>query len=49
MLPMFEKKLDNEVSYSISSRAINLPSYYGLKESEMDRIIDIIKKHILKK
>ena len=46
MLEMFETKKDNKISYNISSRSINLPSYYGLDEIEMDRVIDIIKKHV---
>jgi perosamine synthetase len=43
MLPMFEKKLENIISYGIYSRAINLPSYYDLKEEEIDRVVRLIK------
>ena len=39
MLPMFEDKPQNVVSYSIYKRAINLPSYHDMTESEMDRVI----------
>jgi len=42
ILPMFEDKPTNVVSYTLYKRAINLPSYHDLKESEMDRIIKII-------
>lgn len=39
MLPMFEVKLDNVVSYGLYGRAINLPSYHDISEPEMDRVI----------
>ena len=39
MLPMFEDKPQNVVSYSIYKRAINLPSYHDITEPEMDRVI----------
>ena len=43
MLLMFEKRLENTVSYRLSSRAINLPSYHVLAEEEMDRVIEIVR------
>ena len=42
MLPMFEVKPDNTVSYNLYERAINLPSYHDLSSAEMDRVI----KHV---
>ncbi len=45
MLPMFERKPMNKVSYDLYQRAINLPSYHDLTESEMDRVIDLLVKN----
>ena len=42
MMPMFETKKENIVSYDVYNRAINLPSYHDLSVSEMYRIADII-------
>lgn len=42
MLPMFEDQPQNEVSYGLYNRAINLPSYHDLTESEIDRVCGII-------
>jgi perosamine synthetase len=46
MLPMFEAKPENEVSYSLYRRAINLPSYHDIGEDEIDRVCEIIRRHI---
>jgi perosamine synthetase len=43
MLPMFEKKPENAVSYGLYKRAINLPTYHDLTEEEMDRIINHVR------
>jgi perosamine synthetase len=45
MLPMFADKPENVVSYSIYKRAINLPSYHDLTESEIDRVCVIVRRH----
>lgn len=42
MLPMFEAKPENRVSYGLFNRALNLPSYHDIKESELDRVIRCI-------
>ena len=44
MLPMFEAKPENEVSYRLYDRAINLPTYHDLTEAEMDRVINLVRK-----
>ena len=46
MLPMFEEKPENEVSYSLYKRAINLPSYHDIREDDIDRVCEIIRRHI---
>lgn len=46
MLPMFEAKPENVMSYSLYKRAINLPSYHDLTEIEMDRVINIVRKYL---
>ena len=47
MLPMFEAKPENTVSYGLYERAINLPSYHDLLFKEQDRVIEIIRRAIL--
>lgn len=47
MLPMFKQKLNNSISYSISTRAINLPSYYGLSVEEIQRVAQHIRRHVV--
>ncbi|MDX8378166.1 MAG: DegT/DnrJ/EryC1/StrS family aminotransferase [Mariprofundales bacterium] len=42
MLPMFEDKPENRVSYDLYKRAINLPSYHELTVESIDLIISII-------
>lgn len=42
-LPMFNANLKNITAYSISGRAINLPSYHDITEEEMCRVIDVVK------
>ena len=42
-LPMFEEKLENQVSYSIFERGINLPSYHDINLNSIKYVIDIIK------
>lgn len=46
ILPAFEKKPENVISYGLYKRAINLPSYHDLTEKEMDRVISIIKNFL---
>ena len=44
MLPMFEAKPENTVSYVLYERAVNLPSYHDLSEMEMDRVVRLVQK-----
>ena len=46
MLPMFEKRPENVVSYGLFERAINLPTYHGLLEKEMDRVVSRVKEQL---
>ena len=41
-LPMFTPKPENQQAYDIAQRAINLPSYSQLTESEQQRIVQVI-------
>ena len=45
-LPMFLSKPENIGSYRLSQRAVNLPSYHGLAEEEMDRVVERVKKNL---
>ena len=47
MLPMFTAKPENEISYGLYQRAVNLPSYHDLTESEMDRVIEVVRNHVV--
>ncbi|NOR68608.1 MAG: aminotransferase class V-fold PLP-dependent enzyme [Methylomarinum sp.] len=48
MLPMFEIKKENVVSYGVYKYAINLPSYHDLTEAEMNRVISYVKQYARK-
>jgi perosamine synthetase len=43
MQPMFEEQRQNAVAYGLWPRAVNLPSYHGLGEAEMDRVCAIVR------
>lgn len=45
-LPMFEEKLENQVSYGVFERGINLPSYHDINNQDLSSIMDIIKKEL---
>ena len=47
MLPMFDSKPENSISYGLYSHAINLPSYHDLTETEMDRVIGLVRKNLV--
>lgn len=42
-LPMFENKFENENSYSISNRAINLPSFHDITTEQIQFICSAVK------
>jgi perosamine synthetase len=42
-LPMFKSIPENTNSYSIPNRAINLPSYHDMLESDLIRVAQCIK------
>lgn len=44
LLPVFEPKPENVVSYGLFERAVNLPSYHDMSNSDISRVIEIIKK-----
>jgi perosamine synthetase len=46
MLPMFDRKPENIVSYRLYERAINLPTYHDLTENEMDRVVSHVRNHL---
>jgi perosamine synthetase len=46
MLPMFERRPDNVVSYSIHGRAMNLPSYNDITEDDLDRVCEVVRRHV---
>jgi perosamine synthetase len=44
-LPMFDSNTKNRVSYNLSLRGINFPSYHDLLETEIKRIINHVSNH----
>ncbi len=46
MLPMFEDQRENEVSYGLYQRAVNLPSYHDLSEAEIDRVVQLVRRFL---
>ena len=46
MLPMFEPKVDNVVSYSVYGRAINLPCYHDLTADDIDRVCTVVRRYL---
>jgi len=46
-LPMFENEPRNKIARDIPTRAINLPSYHEMLESEQDRVIAIIQRSLV--
>ena len=44
LLPMFQSKPENKVSYGLSRRAINLPSYHDITESEISQVCNIVRQ-----
>lgn len=45
-LPMFQSKPENQNSYDIPGRAINLPSYHDMTNADLDRVIAVIENLI---
>ncbi len=46
MLPMFNKKPENVLSYGLYERAINLPTYSDLTDLDMYRVVGHIREHL---
>ena len=41
-LAMFESRPENAVAWSIPHRAINLPSYHDMTDSDIDRVVSAL-------
>ncbi|HTZ42129.1 MAG TPA: DegT/DnrJ/EryC1/StrS family aminotransferase, partial [Candidatus Omnitrophota bacterium] len=48
-LPMFKEKRENTVSYDISSRAINLPSYHDLTNEQVVYVCNLLRSFLKSK
>ncbi|WP_041914030.1 DegT/DnrJ/EryC1/StrS family aminotransferase [Geobacter sulfurreducens] len=46
MLPMFDDKPENGISYGLCQRAINLPTYHDLTSSNIDQVAKVLRAHI---
>ncbi|MGH8077170.1 MAG: DegT/DnrJ/EryC1/StrS family aminotransferase [Lysobacter sp.] len=45
-LPTFVPQPEHSISYSLSTRALNLPSYHELQAESMDRVTALVTAHI---
>ena len=45
-LPMFSKQPMNRQSYSVSRKAINLPSYHDMTQPEQDRVVSLVRSAV---
>ncbi len=45
-LPMFKPVKSNVNAWSIPDRAINLPSYHDISDSELKRVVDVVHKSL---
>ena len=43
-LPMFTSVPENEIAWSIPSRAINLPSFHDISTDQMDRVLGVVTR-----
>lgn len=48
-LPMFDRQPDHATSLSLSSRAINLPSYHDLEDESIDRVVQVVARHVARR
>lgn len=46
MLPMFEEKRENSISYGVYDRAMNLPSYHDLSGAEIGRVVTLVRGYL---
>ncbi len=44
MLPMFDDKPENEVSYDLYKRAMNLASYHDITDEGIDRVCNVVRE-----
>jgi perosamine synthetase len=42
-LPMFQAQMENAHAYDIPGRAINLPTYHDMIETDLDRVVAVIR------
>jgi perosamine synthetase len=45
MLPMFDRRPENMVSYDLYRRALNLPTYHDISDAELHRVAELIRRH----
>jgi perosamine synthetase len=43
-LPMFKAVCDNQNSWSIANRAINLPSYHDIVDEEIAQVFEVVER-----
>lgn len=45
-MPMFKPAKQNRLAWSIPNRAINLPSYHNMQDSEQQRVVAIVRQQL---
>ncbi len=48
-LSMFDDQKNNLIAWDLPNRSINLPSYHDMKNSDIEKVINVIKKLLFKK
>ena len=46
MLDMFEARPENKIAYSVYPRAINLPSFAGMTDDEVERVCGVVRSYL---
>ncbi len=44
MMPMFEAKPQNKISYALYSRGLNLPSYHDMHHNDIVRVAAVLRQ-----
>lgn len=44
--PMFEARPENRISHEIYKRAVNLPSYHDLPQSDIERVVEVVLDYL---
>lgn len=46
LLPMFDERRENTISYDLYRRSVNLPSYHDMTEADIERVCSILRSQV---